>query len=140
MTFLPRPPQIKDLKPEANISTTHDPELGTEGNCAWVSGTDPLFGQVADAWMKIMIEDFGTDHWYQCDGFFTGMAPPWLDTADPASAVTGARDYGSTMESAVDALGPPPVGPVEADPAWTPVWKGVRARLPSRLVRFARVT
>ena len=50
-----RPPQIKDLKPEANISTTHDPELGTEGNCAWVSGTDPLFGQVADAWMKIMM-------------------------------------------------------------------------------------
>ena len=49
------PPQIKDLKPEANISTTHDPELGTEGNCAWVSGTDPLFGQVADAWMKIMM-------------------------------------------------------------------------------------
>eukprot|EP01045_Picozoa_sp_COSAG04_P038920 COSAG04_NODE_10658_length_761_cov_0.765861_1_plen_39_part_10 len=39
------------------------------------------------------------------------MAPPWLDTADPASAVTGARDYGSTMDS-VDALGPPPVGPV----------------------------
>ena len=50
--------------PDANISTTHDPTLGSEGNCAWVSGTDPLFDKVADAWMKIMIEDFGTDHWY----------------------------------------------------------------------------
>jgi alpha-N-acetylglucosaminidase len=63
------PPQIKTLKPEANISTTHDPELGSEGNCAWVAGSDPLFAAVADAWMKIMIADFGTDHWYQCDGF-----------------------------------------------------------------------
>ena len=56
--------EIKTLMPNANISTTHDPTLGSEGNCAWVSGTDPLFDKVADAWMKIMIEDFGTDHWY----------------------------------------------------------------------------
>lgn len=58
------PPQIKSLQPSANISTTHDPAKGSEGNCAWVAGSDPLFAQVADKWMKIMIEDFGTDHWY----------------------------------------------------------------------------
>lgn len=45
------PPQIKSLRPDANISTTHDPKLGSEGNCAWVSGTDPLFGQVRTEYM-----------------------------------------------------------------------------------------
>ena len=145
--------EIKTLKPNANISTTHDPALGTEGNCAWVSGTDPLFGEVADAWMKIMIEDFGTDHWYfftfciyanettdyvrwclhmmlsmlcsvptgcryQCDGFFTGMAPPWYDASNPESAVA---PKGDTADVRVDA---PPTSPIEADPAWTPVWEG----------------
>jgi hypothetical protein len=137
--------------PDANISTTHDPTLGSEGNCAWVSGTDPLFDKVADAWMKIMIEDFGTDHWYiqtvsvcsnateslraimdandlvmscmclpatggryQCDGFFTGMAPPWYDAGNPASAVTAAADTGSVRAETS------PIGPIEADPAWTP--------------------
>ena len=116
------PPQIKTLKPAANISTTHDPEQGTEGNCAWVSGTDPLFDAVADTWMKIMIEDFGTDHWYQCDGFFTGMAPPWYDATNPLSAVTAQQSYG--VDLAPD--GGPPVDPetIKADPAWTQVWKG----------------
>ena len=57
------PPQIKRMMPKANISTSHDPKLGDEGNCAWVSSTDPLFGQVAETWMKIMLEDWGTDHW-----------------------------------------------------------------------------
>ena len=55
------PPQIKRLYPNANISTTDDPAKHTDaGNCAWVASTDPLFGNVADAWMEIMIEDFGT--------------------------------------------------------------------------------
>ena len=62
-----RPPQIKFLHPNANISTTHHERPGyenaTKGDCAWVASTDPLFGQVADAWMKTMIADFGTDHW-----------------------------------------------------------------------------
>lgn len=38
------PPQIKKLFPTANVSTTQDPEQGNEGNCAWISGADPLFG------------------------------------------------------------------------------------------------
>jgi len=33
---------------------------------------DPQFGKIADLWMKILIEDFGTDHWYQLDGYFNG--------------------------------------------------------------------
>ena len=50
---------MKRLFPHANISTTDDPQHGDDGNCAWVASTDPLFGRVADAWMEIMIADFG---------------------------------------------------------------------------------
>ena len=72
--------EIKTLMPDANISTTHDPTLGSEGNCAWVSGTDPLFDKVADAWMKIMIEDFGTDHWYLSPFLRAVLIRSWSQT------------------------------------------------------------
>jgi alpha-N-acetylglucosaminidase len=65
------PPGIKRLHPQANISLTNPTQRtwnGTKGECAWVASTDPLFGTVADAWMETLIADFGTDHWYQCDG------------------------------------------------------------------------
>ena len=111
------PPQIKFLYPNANISTTHHERPGyenaTKGDCAWVASTDPLFGQVADEWMKTMIADFGTDHWYQCDGFFQGGAPPWLDTA------THENTAATLTASAAEWDG----SPVEPSPAWTPVWK-----------------
>lgn len=123
------PPQMKRLFPQANISTTDDPKHGDDGNCAWVASTDPLFGRVADAWMKIMIADFGTDHWYQCDGFFTGMAPPWYDAADPATAVTGPAAYhaataASRNATAAAAIGPALSAPIEPAKEWELVWKG----------------
>ena len=60
------PPQIKTLQPAANISLTRhtDGYNDSKGQCAWLAASDPLFGQIADAWMKIMLADFGTDHWY----------------------------------------------------------------------------
>jgi hypothetical protein len=85
---------------------TQDPEKGDEGNCAWISGSDPLFGKIADKWMETMIADFGTDHWYQCDGFFTGMAPPWYESAEKgqgsAAAVSKVKLTGLTQNSQVD--------------------------------------
>ena len=39
---------------------------------------DPEFGKIADLWMKTLIEDFGTDHWYQLDGYFDGSTAPWM--------------------------------------------------------------
>ena len=47
---------------------------GTKGavDTAWVDGRDELFTRVADAWMKEIIADFGTDHVWQMDGFFAG--------------------------------------------------------------------
>jgi len=55
------PPQIKFMHPNANISTTHHEgpgnENATKGDCAWVASTDPIFGAVAEEWMKTLIED-----------------------------------------------------------------------------------
>lgn len=37
---------------------------------AWLDGRDPLYTRVADAWMKQIIADFGTDHAWQADAFW----------------------------------------------------------------------
>ena len=47
---------------------------------AWIDGRDPLYTSVADAWMKQVTADFGSDHVWQMDGFFAngsswGAAP-----------------------------------------------------------------
>lgn len=34
--------------------------------------------KIADKWMETIIADFGTDHWYQLDGYFNGKTAPWL--------------------------------------------------------------
>ena len=84
--------------------------------------------------MEIMIADFGTDHWYQCDGFFTGMAPPWYDSGDPASSVTGMAAYSEAANNSSnsnsnsntnggDGARVPLDAPVQPDMDWAPVWK-----------------
>ena len=149
------PPQIQKLHPKANITiTAHGgaahapwPANSTRGECAWLASTDPLFGEVADKWMEILIADFGTDHWYQCDGFFTGAKPPWYEDEDDEGAKEedddeeGANLYnaGNAGNTAKEAVGVPAdadagggggggggVGhpEVEPDAQWTPVWKG----------------
>ena len=50
------------------------------------AGRDPLFTKVADAWMKQIIADFGTDHAWQMDGFF-GNGTGWGGT-DPEDGTT----------------------------------------------------
>lgn len=66
-----------------------------------------------------MIADFGTDHWYQCDGFFTGASPPWYEREAAQAALKG----GAIEDEVEDG---PPVDPekVVAAADWTPVWKG----------------
>lgn len=44
----------------------------------WMNSVDPLYASIADAWMRQLIGDFGTDHWYQLDGYFDGGTAPWL--------------------------------------------------------------
>ena len=69
---------------------------------------------VANDLVMLFVCLLATDGRYQCDGFFTGMAPPWYDAGNSASAFTAAVDTASARVEA------PPVGPIEADPAWTP--------------------
>eukprot|EP00040_Diaphanoeca_grandis_P035238 m.221025 g.221025 ORF g.221025 m.221025 type:complete len:864 (+) comp33335_c0_seq1:105-2696(+) len=71
------PPKLASIYPTANISV--------QGNgrhyAAWLDSVDPLFGKIADEWMKNLIEDFGTDSWYEADGYFTAGRPPWFSTS-----------------------------------------------------------
>ena len=105
------------------------PANSTRGECAWLASTDPLFGTVADAWMEIMVADFGTDHWYQCDGFFTGAKPPWFEGAATNTANEGASvplSAPAPLSHIASEQGEAPAGAepaVEPDAQWTPVWK-----------------
>ena len=110
------PPQIKQLNPRANISYSQNHNV-MKGNCAWVASTDPLFGEVADAWMQTMLADWGTDHWYQADGLFLGGKVPWL-TAKMTEASSSGPQAGAARSSFVDP------GMVVPDADWTPVWEG----------------
>jgi hypothetical protein len=56
--------------PVALKAVRADSNMTAQGDTAWMDSLDPLFGKIADVWMKTLIEDFGTDHWYQLDGYF----------------------------------------------------------------------
>jgi hypothetical protein len=58
------PIQLKTLTGDSNITQ--------QGMTGWMNSVDPLFGKIADAWMSQLLADFGTDHWYQLDGYFNG--------------------------------------------------------------------
>jgi len=71
------PIALKDIHTDANITQ--------QGDTGWMDSLDPLYGKIADVWMETLIEDFGTDHWYQLDGYFNGGTAPW----DASRSVTG---------------------------------------------------
>ena len=80
---------------KVNGSHPYPATRGTKNafDTAWVDGRDPLFTTVADAWMKQILTDFGTDHVWQMDGFFGsgtgwGQNPPLDDTSTPSNNVT----------------------------------------------------
>ena len=59
-----------------NFNQTRPGSGATRGICpnkdcdtAWIDGRDQLYSDVADAWMKQIIADFGTDHAWQMDAF-----------------------------------------------------------------------
>lgn len=64
------PIQLKALYNDTNITQA--------GDTGWMDSLDPLFGKIADLWMETLIADFGTDHWYQLDGYFDGGVAPWM--------------------------------------------------------------
>lgn len=82
------PVELRELKGDHNITK--------QGDTGWMDSLDPLFGEIADMWMKQLIEDFGTDHWYQLDGYFNGGTAPWLarpEADDAALARAGDAVY-----------------------------------------------
>lgn len=44
---------------------------------AWMDALDPTYATITDEWMQTMVHDFGTDHWWQLDGYFNGGTAPW---------------------------------------------------------------
>ena len=82
---------VRQNDTKVTASSPYPATRGTGGavDTAWVDGRDALFTRVGDAWMKTIIEDFGTDHVWQMDGFFAG----------PPSPVLGS--WGKTMRDAV---------------------------------------
>jgi hypothetical protein len=63
------PIALKEIHEDANITQ--------QGDTGWMDSLDPLYGKIADMWMEQLIADFGTDHWYQLDGYFNGGTAPW---------------------------------------------------------------
>ena len=66
------PPVFRQLYPKANISKT---------GAAWLDDLDPLFAQIQKRYMETMIQDWGTDHWYETDGYFNQKQGPWARTS-----------------------------------------------------------
>eukprot|EP00440_Ansanella_granifera_P043240 gb/GFBE01046875.1/.p1 GENE.gb/GFBE01046875.1/~~gb/GFBE01046875.1/.p1 ORF type:complete len:807 (+),score=163.64 gb/GFBE01046875.1/:1-2421(+) len=99
------PLALKDVWKDANITAA--------GATGWLDALDPLFGRIADVWMQMMIKDFGTDHWYQLDGYFNGGTAPWLSmeepsmsgpAVDPAWYARGVAAYESLNRTDPDAI------------------------------------
>jgi hypothetical protein len=65
------PVQLKAVQKDLNITVA--------GATGWLNSLDPLYAKIADEWMTTLIADFGTDHWYQLDGYLDGGTAPWLD-------------------------------------------------------------
>ena len=57
------------LLPDANI-TFMNSTVPNSTATGWMSATDPAYERVAAAWMRTLLADFGTDHFYALDGFF----------------------------------------------------------------------
>jgi hypothetical protein len=74
-------PGFQGNVPWKMASAQNDTNMTQGGDTGWMYSTDPLFGKIADEWMRVLIEDFGTDHWYQLDGYFNGGTAPWISNS-----------------------------------------------------------
>lgn len=87
------PIQIKTLFQDSNITQ--------EGDTGWIDALDPLFGRIADIWMRKLIQDFGTDHYYQTDGYYNGGTAPWLEHPKK-ERTSGLRDISTANNASTD--------------------------------------
>ncbi|CAK0830817.1 unnamed protein product, partial [Prorocentrum cordatum] len=78
------PVGLKAVLSDANITAA--------GATGWMDSVDPAYAEVAGEWMRTLVEDFGTDHWYQLDGYFNGGTAPWLSGPREHAAPAGSED------------------------------------------------
>ena len=84
------PVELKSLLKDSNMT---DNQKGT----AWMDALDPHYAKIADIWMAEMTADFGTDHWWQLDGYFNGGTAPWY-TSERRLYQGGTLQHGSTSD------------------------------------------
>eukprot|EP00656_Telonema_subtile_P046113 TRINITY_DN5245_c0_g1_i1.p1 TRINITY_DN5245_c0_g1~~TRINITY_DN5245_c0_g1_i1.p1 ORF type:complete len:881 (+),score=212.00 TRINITY_DN5245_c0_g1_i1:28-2643(+) len=70
-------PGFQGNVPIALKQVTGDANITTADATGWMNSVDPLYAKIADAWMQQLVADFGTDSWYQLDGYFNGGTAPW---------------------------------------------------------------
>ena len=66
-------PGFQGNVPVQLIERSQDSNITAAAGTGWMNSVDPLYANISDTWMKTLINDFGTDHWYQLDGYFNGM-------------------------------------------------------------------
>jgi alpha-N-acetylglucosaminidase len=120
------PIQLRDIFKDANITQ--------QGATGWMDSLDPLYGYIADLYMKKLIAAFGTDHWYQLDGYFNGATAPWLtnhyhEDEGEQSFVVPSGLVGSSQ-----------IGPRHHDDAWfrrgSAVYQGLQRTDPDAIWSF----
>ena len=68
-----------------------------------MNALDPMFGKIADLWMAQLLEDFGTDHYYQLDGWFNGGVPPWFNKKNQQQAKRTTKQQTTTQRRSLSA-------------------------------------
>jgi hypothetical protein len=120
-------PAFQGNVPAALKALRKDSNMTIQGDTAWMDSLDPLFAEIADKWMQTLLGDFGTDHWYQLDGYFDGGTAPWLSggvaRSDPAARPPASRIASHAPRS------PPAVtrAPLPADGAPACAWSTPQA-------------
>jgi hypothetical protein len=119
-------PAFQGNVPAALKALRKDSNMTIQGDTAWMDSLDPLFAEIADKWMEVLIGDFGTDHWYQLDGYFDGGTAPWLSVAGAAARADPAVRPPSGRAASHAPRTPPLVthAPLRADApacAWSPL-------------------
>lgn len=84
------PLKLHSIYPHANISQS-----------GWLDALDPLFPQLADEFMELLLSTFGAnDHFYQADGLFSGSSGPW-DSPAAGNFFQGEPAQGSEPETSM---------------------------------------
>ena len=98
------PGQLRTLYPSANISGSGESYL--------LDALDPLFTRLSDAYMEDLISTFGTDHYYQADGFFDNTEGPWeVKINGEKKGTPGSQTKAGVWQqdnSGADGIPPPP--------------------------------